>query len=134
MRFENENMISIQILVTMNLVANFFIMFYMFFIFTEKIYYYRLQPIRFDINNDNNVLNRYTINFRDIFQRVDIPPNDETCAICLEEFDNTTLNVVQIINCSHYYHEDCLKRWLRIRPTCPLCNINIVARFIENMD
>jgi len=43
-----------------------------------------------------------------------------TCSICLEDFvaDEKLL----ITGCKHYYHDDCIRPWLRCNASCPLCN------------
>jgi hypothetical protein len=27
--------------------------------------------------------------------------------------------------CGHYYHKDCLEKWLKLAQTCPLCRLNL---------
>jgi len=41
------------------------------------------------------------------------------CCICTELFD-TSLTIKRT-TCQHYFHEDCLGKWLRVSTTCPLC-------------
>ena len=38
------------------------------------------------------------------------------CPICLNRCDKEFCLV-----CGHYYHKDCLQRWLRQQNTCPIC-------------
>ncbi|KAI4338721.1 hypothetical protein MLD38_023745 [Melastoma candidum] len=46
--------------------------------------------------------------------------DDDACTICL--LDYRLRDTVKIIpECDHYFHEDCLDRWLRTNATCPLC-------------
>ncbi len=58
----------------------------------------------------------------------------ETCGICRnsvnepsvshtsgETKDDTGLSIA-IGECSHGYHLDCIQRWNKQRPVCPLCN------------
>lgn len=52
--------------------------------------------------------------------RVPGPNDDDTCPICLSEFNpNETLRCIPY--CQHFFHTDCIDEWLRIKPTCPLC-------------
>lgn len=42
--------------------------------------------------------------------------NSGTCSICLDEDATTTT-----FCCSQYMHGKCLREWVRLNPTCPLC-------------
>lgn len=45
------------------------------------------------------------------------------CCICTEGF---TLNKeIKRTPCGHYFHEDCLGKWLRVSITCPLCRLDL---------
>nr|CAD1819269.1 unnamed protein product [Ananas comosus var. bracteatus] len=44
---------------------------------------------------------------------------DEMCAICLAELHAGS--EVTRLPCSHYFHGECVLRWLRINCSCPLC-------------
>ena len=50
--------------------------------------------------------------------RIDIAPEDP-CPICQEDFPIGTQ--VASLPCSHIFHADCIKNWLRLRNTCPTC-------------
>ena len=46
---------------------------------------------------------------------------NEQCSICLDEFiENETLIH---LDCHHYYHEKCLKGWLKNNRNCPMCRV-----------
>ena len=47
----------------------------------------------------------------------DLQKHDDVCAICY--MDMTTAKVTQ---CRHYFHAVCLKKWLYMQDTCPLCH------------
>ena len=126
-----QDIASIHLLLVLNL-ANLFIMFFMFFIFIEK--HYTHNPIIINNTNQNDdLLRHYRIYLSDLYEIVTTVdfPYENRCSICLEDFELHT-DVVKTVNCSHYFHEACLKRWLQINPTCPYCNVNIAARSIEN--
>ena len=129
---KDEDIVSIQLLIILNF-SNLFIMFFMFFIFFERTQNINNRVVTRRILPTNHI-RTFNINFEDICQDVfsDDFPYDDICSICLDEFTiDNNINVVKTINCSHYFHKDCIDRWLHIRQTCPNCNINLVARFIE---
>lgn len=41
---------------------------------------------------------------------------DDVCSICFQNLDDA-----KSTTCSHYFHADCLTRWLYLQDTCPLC-------------
>ena len=43
----------------------------------------------------------------------------ESCSICLAEFEGG--KGAELPNCSHIFHEKCIKKWLEQKNTCPLC-------------
>eukprot|EP01060_Flectonema_neradi_P020253 TRINITY_DN2778_c1_g1_i1.p1 TRINITY_DN2778_c1_g1~~TRINITY_DN2778_c1_g1_i1.p1 ORF type:complete len:375 (+),score=81.32 TRINITY_DN2778_c1_g1_i1:43-1125(+) len=54
--------------------------------------------------------------------RIDFAPEDP-CPICQEDF--TVGTQVASLPCSHIYHPDCIKNWLRLRNTCPSCRFEL---------
>lgn len=48
---------------------------------------------------------------------------DSNCSICLGEWGNHQ-RVIEFKKCPHSFHADCLKDWLKIKNTCPLCKMN----------
>ena len=54
--------------------------------------------------------------------------HDDRCSICLEEFkeimDDLDSGLART-PCSHMFHYDCVARWLKRSPTCPLCRCEI---------
>ncbi|CAD5206553.1 unnamed protein product [Bursaphelenchus okinawaensis] len=47
----------------------------------------------------------------------ELKDNRDVCAICFGEFTYSAL----ITPCKHVFHGFCLKKWLFVRPVCPLC-------------
>ena len=41
------------------------------------------------------------------------------CAICLEHFN--TGQQIRVLDCGHYYHQECSDPWLEGSATCPKC-------------
>ncbi|KAL5541297.1 hypothetical protein UlMin_042519 [Ulmus minor] len=46
--------------------------------------------------------------------------SDNTCSICLSEY-KVREALRTIPDCGHYFHDDCIVKWLRLNATCPLC-------------
>lgn len=42
----------------------------------------------------------------------------DVCAICYQEFTSTA----RLTPCRHYFHALCLRKWLYIQDTCPMCH------------
>lgn len=47
------------------------------------------------------------------------------CAICLVNFAPET-NLEIMPTCGHYYHSECIQKWIGVHSTCPVCRGNIV--------
>ena len=52
-----------------------------------------------------------------IIQNTDYKGN---CGICRESLSNGT-NIRHLPNCTHAFHTGCVKGWLNIKQTCPIC-------------
>lgn len=55
----------------------------------------------------------------------------DTCPICRDKIGIEPSNIVtdptlyMRLSCKHhYFHNECVNKWLKIRPMCPLCNLN----------
>ena len=49
------------------------------------------------------------------------------CCICL---DSTDSNFGVLRNCSHWYHESCIKKWFKVQKSCPLCKKDFLLKDI----
>ena len=45
----------------------------------------------------------------------------DMCAMCYETFDIEEDENVRLLHCGHFYHVDCIDRWLYRSRTCPTC-------------
>jgi hypothetical protein len=46
-----------------------------------------------------------------------------TCSICLCEYED--LDELRHLPCDHYFHQECVDEWLKLKRTCPLCLFDI---------
>jgi hypothetical protein len=53
---------------------------------------------------------------------------DLECSICMLEFHEGDKIVPLPCNPKHYFHEPCLKRWLKINSACPTCKVSIESK------
>ncbi|XP_067387282.1 E3 ubiquitin-protein ligase RNF139 [Emydura macquarii macquarii] len=53
---------------------------------------------------------------------------DDVCAICYHEFTTSA----RITPCNHYFHALCLRKWLYIQDTCPMCHQKVYIEEKEN--
>ena len=44
---------------------------------------------------------------------------DQTCNVCLENFNKGQITIK--LECGHFFHENCIIHWLKMRNTCPVC-------------
>ncbi|CAN7096406.1 unnamed protein product [Brassica rapa subsp. narinosa] len=51
--------------------------------------------------------------------------NDDSCCICLEKFGEKK-RAIRKLECSHMFHLECIKQWLKVKSTCPLCQSSVV--------
>lgn len=49
---------------------------------------------------------------------------EEECSICYNELSQQD---TYELTCNHKFHKDCITRWIRTNPTCPLCRCNVEA-------
>ncbi|EYU32800.1 hypothetical protein ABFS82_14G046800 [Erythranthe guttata] len=48
-----------------------------------------------------------------------------TCAVCLEDFSGGGEDDVSVMPCEHYFHGDCIGKWLRTSHYCPVCRFEV---------
>ncbi|KAJ0959687.1 hypothetical protein J5N97_000655 [Dioscorea zingiberensis] len=52
-----------------------------------------------------------------------ISAEDAVCCICLAKYvDNDELRELP---CTHFFHLDCVDKWLKINASCPLCKFEV---------
>lgn len=48
---------------------------------------------------------------------------DAHCCICTEAFCKSA--EIKRTPCNHYFHEECLGKWLKVQVTCPICRLDL---------
>jgi hypothetical protein len=113
------------------IVATFFLIILVIFIVIILFEYrrnrWRFQNQRFE--DDNNA---YAEEVAETYMRLlePISFNKSTskypdCSICLREFEDGE-QLQRIPNCSHVFHEACLRKWFVQAQICPTCRGNII--------
>lgn len=50
---------------------------------------------------------------------------NSNCTICLDDFSNNE-KLVELTQCRHTFHKECINTWLDTKQTCPNCQHNII--------
>lgn len=66
-----------------------------------------------------NVLNINSQKYGNIINK----ENYKECAICYDEFNNDSN--ISILDCTHCFHTDCIRKWGTRNNTCPVCRKEI---------
>lgn len=58
-----------------------------------------------------------------------------TCVVCLDEVQpHERRSHAKHAGCVHVFHWDCIKRWLTVKATCPVCNAALFDRGVYEVD
>ena len=80
--------------------------------------------------NSNNPVDTEIVNNLIVNKQYD--ENKKECSICL---DNIKIGEKYIIlPCIHFFHENCIKKWMNEKNTCPLCKYKLTNTNINNMN
>ena len=58
------------------------------------------------------------------FTETSFATRDTRCTVCLD--DISAGNRTALTKCGHYFHQKCLRRWLEVKNTCPICKQSVV--------
>ena len=47
----------------------------------------------------------------------------QVCCICLTKYEDD--DELRELPCSHFFHTECVDKWLKINASCPLCKFEI---------
>ena len=59
--------------------------------------------------------------------------SQESCMICLINFNEDSLVTPLPCDIRHYFHTDCIEQWLMINSSCPLCKAVVTTEEIERV-
>eukprot|EP01016_Furgasonia_blochmanni_P008835 TRINITY_DN13646_c0_g1_i2.p1 TRINITY_DN13646_c0_g1~~TRINITY_DN13646_c0_g1_i2.p1 ORF type:complete len:192 (+),score=19.75 TRINITY_DN13646_c0_g1_i2:66-641(+) len=54
---------------------------------------------------------------------------EQECIICFEGYQKKRL-VIKLKDCGHFYHKDCISKWLLIKNMCPMCRTPVFSQNI----
>ncbi|KAL3844126.1 hypothetical protein ACJIZ3_001529 [Penstemon smallii] len=60
-----------------------------------------------------------------------ISGEDAVCCICLAKYVNN--DELRELPCSHFFHKDCVDKWLKINATCPLCKAEVGETILSSL-
>jgi hypothetical protein len=110
----------------------------------EEIDYYGLNELDngrigfIDFNLGSNFLDEITNMFREPPKKIEIleklpekiidsinnlRDENKRCTICLEDF--IVKDIVIYLPCFHFFHKECIIKWIEQNPICPLCKFDI---------
>mmetsp|Transcript_11579 Transcript_11579/g.15676 ORF Transcript_11579/g.15676 Transcript_11579/m.15676 type:complete len:121 (+) Transcript_11579:638-1000(+) len=59
--------------------------------------------------------------------------SQDSCMICLVNFDEDALVTPLPCDIRHYFHTGCIEQWLVLNPSCPLCKSPVTVEEIERV-
>lgn len=59
----------------------------------------------------------------------ELEAHNDVCAICYQ-----TMSSAKVTRCKHFFHWICLRKWLYLQDTCPLCHSTLHNQPSENSD
>jgi len=53
------------------------------------------------------------------YEGQELPSSQTTCAVCMQDFEQD--EELRSLHCSHYFHKECIDKWLAVGTNCPVC-------------
>lgn len=85
----------------------------------------RIGNVKTGLSEDDITAHLKTRVYRSSMASIDLeelPCSEEindSCVICQDEYEDN--DIIGSLNCGHEYHVKCLKKWLPVKNTCPIC-------------
>ena len=90
---------------------------------SESLSTFEITPLIINnIFNENIVVNNELDIKSEYFSDIGTETCQE-CTICYEKYKENSS--VSILNCQHFFHTDCIKKWGKRSNTCPICREEI---------
>ena len=55
----------------------------------------------------------------------------QVCCICLAKYANN--DDLRELPCSHFFHKECVDKWLKINALCPLCKGEVGESILNSL-
>lgn len=85
------------------------------------------DSLKFNIHNNNNNDLYINYNIKKTKHYKKIKNNDpiigDICNICHNEFQSGQFK--KHLKCNHVFHNKCIDEWLKIKPNCPNCRLEV---------
>lgn len=74
------------------------------------------------IENGDVAINGESVAEERLRESVDVRDSQSMCPICLEVYAG---DKAIVLNCSHMFHSHCIRDWIKLHSTCPLCRVAV---------
>lgn len=71
-----------------------------------------------------SVMKEKSRRFGSIESIFDLPEDEDSCPICLDEYDKENPRIDTV--CEHHYHLGCILEWMERSDNCPMCDKEIL--------
>ena len=59
--------------------------------------------------------------------------NDEVCSVCMDKLESGQ-KIRKVKFCPHAFHSDCIRDWLKVKPNCPYCQIDLSTQNLRKLE
>lgn len=94
---------------------------------------HQLESLQLSLSNgeDLSTVDGVPDEYFDKLDRIDKKKlkSDDVCPICTSNFlDDEYPLVVKLAPCGHQYDLDCIRPWLLVKKSCPLCRVDVLQK------
>ena len=91
----------------------------------KKFYYIKILKTKLRLPNMSEILDKLMARQKDVVIRDCSQLNTTECVICLTAFVKNEKAKKLSCKGEHVFHHDCIRDWLKVKRTCPLCKTRI---------